>query len=264
MLTPTSGPRARPMRKYGPPPLTLPLVAIAESDSDVMKVQVQHMTTMLTACHTPACPTSQLRRMKKMTPRMFWRQGRKTPATVPRSFGAASPLCCVRGDGKAPGPSSRSEVPSSVDRPVRLGEAFLPIENRPAERERASSSPRFLPMMCPSSSSSRRNSSSSLSRSLRMLYWSSITVFSRIASEDPKCWVRGTGGSSLSPGELVLGPGEYSREARRSSWSSIITLVPALVGVIRPSPSASLAGTSTSRRRIPWELTPDIVTRRSH
>ena len=73
------------MRKYGPPPLSSPLVAMAASDSVVRKVAQQQIPTIPRVRITPASPTIQLRRMKRMMPMMFWQHGRNTPANVPSS-----------------------------------------------------------------------------------------------------------------------------------------------------------------------------------
>jgi hypothetical protein len=43
---------------------------------DVVIVQQQHMNAMMKACSQPAVPTTQTRRMKRMTPKMFWMQGK--------------------------------------------------------------------------------------------------------------------------------------------------------------------------------------------
>lgn len=45
--------------------------------------QQQQMSTMRRACSTPAVPTIQVSRRKRMTPKMFCRQGRYTPMRVP-------------------------------------------------------------------------------------------------------------------------------------------------------------------------------------
>jgi len=52
------------------------------------------MKTMLKAQIAPAVPTTQVRRIKRMTPKMFWIQGRKQPMKVPilaASAGGAAP-----------------------------------------------------------------------------------------------------------------------------------------------------------------------------
>lgn len=45
--------------------------------------QQQQMSTMRRACSTPAVPTIQVSRRKRITPKMFCRQGRYTPMRVP-------------------------------------------------------------------------------------------------------------------------------------------------------------------------------------
>jgi hypothetical protein len=45
--------------------------------------QQQQMRTMRRACSTPAVPTIQVSRRKRMTPKIFCRQGRYTPMSVP-------------------------------------------------------------------------------------------------------------------------------------------------------------------------------------
>ena len=45
----------------------------------------QHRQTMTRACNHPAMPTIHVSRRKRITPRMFWRQGRYTPIRVPIS-----------------------------------------------------------------------------------------------------------------------------------------------------------------------------------
>lgn len=44
---------------------------------------MQHMDTMAKDPRIPAVPTIQVRRRKRITPRMFCRQGRYTPMNVP-------------------------------------------------------------------------------------------------------------------------------------------------------------------------------------
>lgn len=48
---------------------------------------VQHMKTMMKVPMTPPIPTSQVILRKRITPKMFWMHGRKTPIRVP-SWGA--------------------------------------------------------------------------------------------------------------------------------------------------------------------------------
>ena len=43
----------------------------------------QQQKTMRKPWMAPAVPTTQVSRMKRMTPKMFWMQGRKTPMSVP-------------------------------------------------------------------------------------------------------------------------------------------------------------------------------------
>ena len=43
----------------------------------------QQMRTMKNPSRMPALPTSHTRRMKRITPNMFWMQGKYTPRTVP-------------------------------------------------------------------------------------------------------------------------------------------------------------------------------------
>lgn len=45
--------------------------------------QQQQMSTMRRACNTPAVPTIQVSRKKRITPKIFCRQGRYTPIRVP-------------------------------------------------------------------------------------------------------------------------------------------------------------------------------------
>ena len=93
------------------PPGTTPLVAMALMEMAVSKVcgkeglreqvsgevlaggrgpapariltQQQQMSTMRSACSTPAVPTIQVSRRKRITPKIFCRQGRYTPMRVP-------------------------------------------------------------------------------------------------------------------------------------------------------------------------------------
>ena len=73
------------------PPGTTPLVAMALMEMAVSKVQQQQMSTMRRACSTPAVPTIQVSRRKRMTPKIFCRQGRYTPMRVPMlgAYGAS-------------------------------------------------------------------------------------------------------------------------------------------------------------------------------
>ena len=112
------------------PPGTTPLVAMALMEMAVSKVcgkegrgeqlswagsvgqpwpcptmiltQQQQMSTMRRACSTPAVPTIQVSRRKRITPKMFCRQGRYTPMRVPMlgAYGAGG----ERGDGASEGP----------------------------------------------------------------------------------------------------------------------------------------------------------------
>lgn len=45
--------------------------------------QAQHIRTMRKDCTTPAVPTIQVRRRKRITPKIFCRHGRYTPISVP-------------------------------------------------------------------------------------------------------------------------------------------------------------------------------------
>lgn len=81
---PYSAPSARLIMKYAPPPLTRVFVAIAESESAVSVVIAFDATTMASAVHRPAFPTTWPKRRNMMTPRIVSVQGVKTPPKVPK------------------------------------------------------------------------------------------------------------------------------------------------------------------------------------
>lgn len=49
----------------------------------------QHVSTIRKPMIAPAVPTTQVRRMKRITPKMFCMQGRYTPMSVPMRAGGA-------------------------------------------------------------------------------------------------------------------------------------------------------------------------------
>lgn len=49
----------------------------------------QQVRTMRNPCIAPAVPTTQVSRMNKITPKIFWMQGRYTPMSVPMRAGGA-------------------------------------------------------------------------------------------------------------------------------------------------------------------------------
>eukprot|EP00964_Phaeocystis_antarctica_P097182 scaffold63356_cov63-Phaeocystis_antarctica.AAC.1 len=55
-----------------------------------MKVQRQQRPTTTRVVFTPAWPTMVPRRRKRITPRMFWQHGTKTPMNVPNFFASAA------------------------------------------------------------------------------------------------------------------------------------------------------------------------------
>ena len=59
-------------------------------ESEVMKVQRQQRPTTTRVVFTPAWPTMVPRRRKRITPRMFWQHGTKTPMNVPNFFASAA------------------------------------------------------------------------------------------------------------------------------------------------------------------------------
>jgi len=60
---------------------------MAESDRAVRRVDETQMRMIALVWNTPACAVIYGRRRNRMTPSMFWTQGRKTPLRVPRSWG---------------------------------------------------------------------------------------------------------------------------------------------------------------------------------
>jgi len=80
---PIRGPIDREIRKYAPPALTVPLVAIADIDDVVTKVTTEAMETIAMAKGIPAWPTTQPNRRNMMTPKMLSMHETKTPSQVP-------------------------------------------------------------------------------------------------------------------------------------------------------------------------------------
>lgn len=74
--------------------------------------QQQQMRTMRRACSTPAVPTIQVSRRKRMTPKIFCRQGRYTPMSVPM-LGAY-----VGGGGGGHTASERSRYSTVTQQPL--------------------------------------------------------------------------------------------------------------------------------------------------
>lgn len=73
------GPNDRDIIKYTPPPLTSPLVLIADSDSVVITHTTNDMNIISSDCAIPACATTHASRRKSITPQMFNRHGISTP-----------------------------------------------------------------------------------------------------------------------------------------------------------------------------------------
>lgn len=73
---PNSGPSDRLIIKYDPPAGTMPFVAMADKEMEVVKVTEQQIKTIKKEIGMPAVPTNQTMRMKRITPKMFCRHGK--------------------------------------------------------------------------------------------------------------------------------------------------------------------------------------------
>lgn len=71
------------MRKYDPPPCIAPLLAIVLAESTVSTACVSATPKMSSMPKTPAWPTPQPSRRKRITPMMFSRHGTYTPYSTP-------------------------------------------------------------------------------------------------------------------------------------------------------------------------------------
>ena len=80
--------RSRPTVLWAVGELSLPLELespLSISDRVVLRIRTtqQQPKTRKKAQTAPAVPTTQVNRMKRMTPKMFWMQGKNTPISVP-------------------------------------------------------------------------------------------------------------------------------------------------------------------------------------
>ena len=83
---PNSGPSAREIRKYAPPPDTGVFVDTADIDRVVRVVMALAMIRIRSAWKIPASPITLPARMNMMTPRIVSMDGVKTPPNVPSLF----------------------------------------------------------------------------------------------------------------------------------------------------------------------------------
>ena len=70
--------------EYAPPAGTSPLVAMADMDVAVVIVIMTDRKTISNPSNAPATPEIHGSLRKEITPKMFWRHGRKTPVNVER------------------------------------------------------------------------------------------------------------------------------------------------------------------------------------